>query len=161
LYIRFAMRFTNKLFALSIVFFLSCSSGDDYYYDYYTRYEYQQVVCFGASNRIIKSINYFDGLVIDSPNKNVSNLRVSPFEVTKFTVSDGSSSYDFELKMKFAMEPIDQEGGSNNYTRKYKGIDLIYSNAGSARILKYERAKPGSTSYYNRTTIIVDSLIIQ
>lgn len=149
---------TKLLFAIIIL--SSCDSGYDYYdYNYYN-YKYRQVIRFGDTNRIFKQINYFEGLRIDSPNASASDLKISPHENTRIALSDGKSTYFFELRMKFKMDTESDEYNDNIFVKKFDGIEIVRSTAKKTRQSRFERNIVGNPSW-NRTTEFIDSLIIE
>ena len=146
--------------SLAIIVLSSCDSGYDYYdYNYYN-YKYRQVIRFGDTNRIFKQINYSDGLRIDSPNASASDLKISPHENTRIALSDGKSTYFFELRMKFKMDTESDEYKENIFVKKYDGIEIVRSTAKKTRQSSYERNIVGIPSW-NRTVEFIDSLIIE
>jgi hypothetical protein len=140
--------------------FISCGGYD--YDDYYYRNEsYKQVVRFGDTNRVIKEINYYRGLQIDSPNTGRTTLKLSPYETTKFTISDGVKNYEFEVQMKFKLKPKNNNDEKNSFEKIYEGLEILKSNASSTKIIRATLQEKNSNYYYYSNYLIVDSLIIE
>ncbi len=139
----------------------SCSSGYDYYDYNYANYSYRQVIRFSDTNRVIKQINYFDGLKIDYPNSSAANLKISPNENTRFELSDGTSKYTFEVKMKFKMDDESDEYNDEIFVKKLDKIEVVQSSAKKIRQAKSEITIVGVPFSYSRTFEFIDSLIIE